>query len=128
LNRSHEGDAGSGATGGGLRLSDAEREEVAELLARHSAEGRLSVDELEQRLAALYRARSREEATAVIRDLPPLPSPQPRRPRGRGHAEAETPDVRWIATNERFRDPSTQRIMRVWVDPASGARHYVPDS
>ena len=33
----------------------------------------------------------------------------------------------WLATRERFRDPGTQRIMRVWVDPASGERHYVPD-
>ena len=27
---------------------------------------------------------------------------------------------------ERFRDPSTNAVMRVWVDPAGG-RHYVAD-
>jgi hypothetical protein len=127
LNRRREGDSGPGAPGRGLRLSDAEREEAAEILARHTAEGRLSVDELEARLGSLYRADSREEAAALIRDLPPRPAPQPRRRRGRGHGEAEKAEIGWIATNERFRDPSTQRIMRVWVDPATGARHYVPD-
>jgi len=27
---------------------------------------------------------------------------------------------------QRFRDPRTKRVMRVWVD-ADGGRHYVPD-
>ena len=123
-----EADGGSAGIRG-VRLSDAEREEVADLLARHMAAGRLTVDELEQRVASLYRARSRDEVTALIHDLPPLPSsqPQPRTRRGRGHGESASPRVGWIATNERFRDPSTQRIMRVWLDPSSGARHYVPD-
>jgi hypothetical protein len=120
---------GSSAEVRGVRLSDAERDEVADLLARHMAAGRLTVDELEQRVSSLYRARSRDEATAVIRDLPPLSSPQPgsRARRGRGHGESASPRVGWIATNERFRDPTTQRIMRVWLDPSSGSRHYVPD-
>ena len=44
---------------------------------------------------------------------------------GHGEADAAAPD--WQPTSERFRDPRTQRIMRVWVD-AAGARHYVPES
>jgi hypothetical protein len=32
-----------------------------------------------------------------------------------------------MPTAERFRDPSTKKIMRVWIDPADGSRHYVPD-
>jgi hypothetical protein len=32
-----------------------------------------------------------------------------------------------MPTKERFIDPSTQRIMRVWVDPADQSRHYVPE-
>jgi len=49
------------------------------------------------------------------------------RPRwGRGHGDADAPQAGWRPTNERFRDPSTNRVMRVWED-AGGARHYVPD-
>jgi hypothetical protein len=42
------------------------------------------------------------------------------------HGEAPTAHPEWSSTDERFRDPSTGRLMRVWLD-ASGARHYVPD-
>ena len=45
----------------------------------------------------------------------------------RGHAEAAQPRPGWERTAERFRDPASGTIMRVWVDPADGSRHYVPD-
>jgi len=45
---------------------------------------------------------------------------------GRGHGDAEAPHAGWRPTNERFRDPKTNRVMRVWED-AGGSRHYVPD-
>jgi hypothetical protein len=32
-----------------------------------------------------------------------------------------------VPTDERFRDPSTRAIMRVWIDPADQSRHYVPE-
>ena len=32
-----------------------------------------------------------------------------------------------LPTTEVFLDPTTHRRMRVWVDPVSGARQYVPD-
>jgi hypothetical protein len=127
LSPAREGDPDRCAAGPGLRLSDRDREELAGLLARHAAEGTLSLEELEARLGSLYGSRSREEAAALISDLPPLGSPPPHRRSGRGHGEAARPDVGWVATSERFRDPSTRRIMRVWVDSSSGERHYVPD-
>jgi len=40
--------------------------------------------------------------------------------------ESATAEAGWTSTDERFRDPSTGRLMRVWLD-AQGARHYVPD-
>ena len=97
------------------------------MLAQHTAEGRLTHEELERRVGAAYEAQSRDDAAALLADLPPLPAPAPRYRRGRGHAETNTPHVSWIATDERFRDPITKRIMRVWVDPADGTRHYIPD-
>jgi hypothetical protein len=41
-----------------------------------------------------------------------------------GESVAAKPD--WSSTDERFRDPSTGRLMRVWLDH-DGTRHYVPD-
>ncbi|HEX4246092.1 MAG TPA: hypothetical protein VHY77_11025 [Acidimicrobiales bacterium] len=43
----------------------------------------------------------------------------------RRHGEAARPDANWTPTDEVFHDPSTDRVMRVWVDRA-GQRHYVP--
>jgi hypothetical protein len=61
-------------------------------------------------------------------DLPALPGdPPPARARWRrGHGDADSPGPDWRPTAERFRDPRTNRVMRVWED-ASGARHYVVD-
>jgi hypothetical protein len=42
------------------------------------------------------------------------------------HGESASPQTSWSATEERFRDPSTGRLMRVWLDP-TGTRHYVPE-
>jgi hypothetical protein len=115
-------------------LSDADREQLFESLSRHAAAGRIGLDELERRVAAIARAQSREQAADVMADLPPLPPggdggglTGSRRPRwGRGHAEADHPAPEWRATAERFRDPKSGRVMRVWVD-AAGGRHYVAD-
>lgn len=43
------------------------------------------------------------------------------------HGESRAPDREWQPTDEVFRDPSSGRRMRVWVDPADGSRHYVPE-
>jgi hypothetical protein len=51
---------------------------------------------------------------------------RPRRVR-RGHAHADQPAAGWIPTDERFRDPTSRAIMRVWIDPADQTRHYVPE-
>ncbi len=44
----------------------------------------------------------------------------------RRHRESLRPDAAWRPTDEIFNDPSTNRVMRVWVD-ARGERHYVPE-
>jgi hypothetical protein len=44
--------------------------------------------------------------------------------RRRGESRRPRPD--WRQTNEVFKDPSSGRTMRVWVDD-SGTRHYVPE-
>jgi Domain of unknown function (DUF1707) len=110
-------------------LGDPDRERLYELLGRHAAEGRLSVEELERRVGVVAAARTREEAAAAVADLPPLTAGRPPKRRslwGRGHGEAEKPEPDWQPTNERFRDPRTRAILRVWVDPG-GERHYVAE-
>ncbi len=49
------------------------------------------------------------------------------RRRGR-HGQTRQPEAGWVPTAERFRDPPTGVIMRVWVDPSDESRHYVPDA
>ena len=45
----------------------------------------------------------------------------------RRYGERDRPGAGWQRTPEVFRDPSSGRMMRVWVDPADGSRHYVPE-
>ena len=56
---------------GGVRASDAERDQVAQLLQAAAAEGRLSPEEAGERLAAAGAARFRDELAGLIADLPP---------------------------------------------------------
>jgi hypothetical protein len=53
-----------------VRASDAEREEFAHKIREAVGEGRLSLDEGDERLAKIYAARFREELPVLIRDLP----------------------------------------------------------
>jgi hypothetical protein len=112
-----------------MLLGDADRELLYESLKRHHAEGRIDLPELERRVAVVAEAQTREAAAEAMAGLPAPAGPAPtvRRARwGRGHGEAEKPQPDWQPTNERFRDPRTQVVLRVWVDHA-GARHYVAE-
>ncbi|MEU6067256.1 DUF1707 domain-containing protein [Streptomyces sp. NPDC047082] len=53
-----------------LRASDADRERVAEVLRDALAEGRLDMEEFEERLEATYSARTYRELAPITRDLP----------------------------------------------------------
>jgi hypothetical protein len=75
-----------------LRASDSEREQVAELLRTAMGEGRLTLEEGEQRLGAVYEARYRDELGPLTADLPD----------GGRTALAETPQAR-AAVRRRLR-------------------------
>lgn len=45
---------------------------------------------------------------------------------GPGGGETASPEARFRPTEERFVDPTTNVLMQVWVDPATGERRYVP--
>ncbi|GLY40387.1 hypothetical protein Amsp01_064100 [Amycolatopsis sp. NBRC 101858] len=55
----------------GIRCSDAEREEARQHLAEAAGEGRLTVDEVEERLTRVAAARYRDELAGTAADLPP---------------------------------------------------------
>src|SRR5829696_9275392 len=97
-----------------LRASDAEREHHAELLREHAAQGRLTVNELEERLDRVYTARTRGELEPIVADLPaakPPPAPrQRRRPRVRPEL------VPFIAVN--------LVLIAIWA--ATGAGYFWP--
>ena len=56
-------------------MSDAERAEVADLLAAHYGDGRLDQAEFEQRLDQAMRAKTYRDLGGLLADLPPTPSP-----------------------------------------------------
>jgi DUF1707 SHOCT-like domain len=53
-----------------LRISDADRHEVAELLRNAAGEGRIDLDELDERLEAAYAARTYADLVPITFDLP----------------------------------------------------------
>ena len=115
--------------------ADADRERLVALLREHYAVGLFGLDELDRRVGLVLSAQYLDEAAAAVADLPGSAAPglasgavAPRRvKRRRGHAHADKPAAGWIPTDERFRDPATRAVMRVWIDPADQSRHYVPE-
>lgn len=117
--------------------AEADRERLVALLREHYAVGLFGLDELDRRVGMVLSAQYLDEAAAAVADLPQVtapgsvappgsPVPRPARKR-RGHAHADRPAAGWIPTDERFRDPATRAVIRVWVDPADQSRHYVPE-
>ena len=114
-----------------MTIADDDREALYERLSTHASHGHLELAELERRVEVVAAAQTREEAQAALDGLPALPGetgePDRRRPRwGKGHGDADAPGADWAPTAERFRDPRTGAVMRVWQD-AAGGRHYVAD-
>jgi hypothetical protein len=73
---------------GNLRASDADRERVADVLRQAAGDGRLTMEELDQRLDSVYAAKTYAELEPITKDLPqaaggrapaPAPSGDPQR-------------------------------------------------
>jgi hypothetical protein len=109
---------------------EADRERVIALLREHYAQGRLDEGEFDRRVGVVLAAEFADQAAAALTGLPaliPPGSPGLGRRRRRGHAQAVRPGPGWVPTQERFRDPTSKVVMRVWLDPADHTRHYVPE-
>jgi hypothetical protein len=82
-----------GAPGGGLerpdpsrlRISDEDRHQVAEVLRQAAGEGRIDLDELDQRLEAAYAAKTYGELVPLTVDLPAHAAAQSVAPRAAQH-------------------------------------------
>jgi Domain of unknown function (DUF1707) len=120
-------------------VSDADRERLLVLLREHYARGQLELDEMSRRVGVVLASTYSDEAAAAVTDLPllggtaagdapPAPAGRARPGQRRRHAQRLQPAAAWVPTPERFRDPSTRAITRVWIDPADLSRHYVPES
>jgi hypothetical protein len=71
---------GSGAPDPGMRVSDAERAEVADQLARHFSDGRLDQAEFDERVTRAMAAKTFGDFQGLFKDLPNL-----------GEAPSDTP-------------------------------------
>jgi hypothetical protein len=81
-----------------VRVSDADRERVAGVLRAAFQEGRLTIPEVDERLAAAYAAKTDAELTTVLHDLRASPA---RPDGGAGATPTSTRDVGIIASFER---------------------------
>jgi len=76
-----------------LRAGDGDRQRVVERLRRAHGEGRLDLDEFDERITAAWAARTYGDLDALTADLPPEPAvPAPAPSRGSGTAVARGPD------------------------------------
>lgn len=80
-----------------LRASDADRERVAEVLREAVAEGRLTMEEFDERLGAAYRARTYGDLEPLTRDLPAAAAsaPVPSAPVAAAAEPGPSAPVRW---------------------------------
>ena len=63
------------ATGYNVRIGDADREAIAAQLREHYADGRLTLDELNERLDQTFAAKIKADLDVVMRDLPHVARP-----------------------------------------------------
>jgi len=61
-------------SGTSLRVSDTERNDVADKLSTHFADGRLDEAEFKERLDAAMAAKTQGDLSGLFDDLPPLPT------------------------------------------------------
>ena len=97
-----------------LLASDAEREQHAELLREHAAQGRLTVDELDERLDRVYAARTHGELVPIVSDLP-VPQP-PREPQRRRPPRRRPELAAFVAVN----------LLLIVIWAATGAGYFWP--
>ncbi|GLZ48602.1 hypothetical protein Acsp06_47870 [Actinomycetospora sp. NBRC 106375] len=103
-----------------IRASDAEREQVAEVVRQAVSDGRLTIVEGDERLRDVYAARFRRDLTPVTADLGPVPSGETapaRRPLGRLDRPSSTTSVAVLSGVQKRGDWTpghTHRVLAFW--------------
>jgi class 3 adenylate cyclase len=100
----------------GLRASDADRERVAELLRDHYGAGRLSEEDLSERVEAVYGVRTTQELEALTADLPDARQPSRGRRRGALDTSFRIHLTVYIVVN----------VMLIGIWAASGGGYFWP--
>lgn len=67
-----------------MRAGDRDRQSVVERLGKHLGEGRLTVEEFDERVVQAHAATYLDQLPVLTADLPAEPAPRPRRSRRRG--------------------------------------------
>jgi class 3 adenylate cyclase len=101
-----------------VRASDADRERVAELLRDHYGAGRLSEEDLSERVEAAYDVRTTAELAALTADLPSPRPPAPGRPRPRSGLE--------ISVRIHFTIYLLVNVMLIGIWAATGGGYFWP--
>jgi class 3 adenylate cyclase len=99
-----------------VRASDADRERVSGLLREHYGAGRLSEEELSERVEALYGVRTMSELDALIADLPSPPAPGRGRRRSALEGSVRIHLAIYVVVN----------VMLVGIWAASGGGYFWP--
>jgi class 3 adenylate cyclase len=97
---------------GGVRIGDAERQAVVDMLRRHTGEGRLTLDEFAERAGEVYASVTRDELDQVLADLPEGVRP----------TSPATPAVSLPAQVPVVRDQSAQQARPVAVPVPRGGQ------
>ena len=82
---------GAGSPDPAMRISDADRAEVTDLLARHYGEGRLDQAEFDERVSRAMAAKTFGDFRGLFDDLPPLAGDAPSNTPGGSPRAAGTP-------------------------------------
>ena len=78
-----------------MRISDAERHRVAEVLREAAGEGRLDLDELDERLELTFAAKTYADPLPITADLHAVhPAPPPSSPVPRADLGPDSPTIR----------------------------------
>ena len=97
------------------RASDSDRESTATALRLHGGEGRLTVEELEERLDRAYSARTMGDLATLTADLPDPPR-DPRRKQAAARADFRQHASSYVLVN----------LMLVVIWAATGADYFWP--
>ena len=97
-----------------IRVSDAERDSAAAELREHFIQGRLTLDELEERLDAAFAAKRWRDLDGVMTDLPRIPA-----------ARREAAAPAWPGPVARYAAVAILAIMLVgWLLAAAWFTHH----